>query len=449
MTPVPPDIATAAALLRSGGLTSAALADAVLARADASDSRLGVFAHRTADLARAEAARADGELARGTDRGPLHGIPFAVKDAFAAAAAPTTMNSRVYGSSPAARDAEAVRRLREAGAVMVGMTTTMELCCVHPDLAAGEPVPRNPWSTGHWTGGSSSGSAGGLASGMFLAALGTDTGGSVRLPASYCGVTGLKPTFGRVPAQGLFPLAPGLDHAGPMARTAADCALLLAALTDGWEPRPREFAGLRIGVESRHHLDIAGAHPDVVRAVRDAAQVMARLGADVREVELPGFGALVDAAEQLSRAAAYGTHREGLRRRPEAYSRQARAQLPRGADVGDLTGHRARVAAGRRQVARLFGEIDVLLLPTTVRPADPAGSLHSGEGLHRTRYTRAWNALGNPALSVPAGFSADGLPLGLQIVGAAEDEAAVLAVGEAYQHVTDWHTRTPEGDACA
>ncbi|TDD72911.1 amidase [Actinomadura darangshiensis] len=436
-------MATAAALLRSGGLSSAALAEAVLARADALDPGLGVFAHRTASLARAEAARADAELARGVDRGPLHGIPLGVKDAFATVAAPTTMNSRVYGAAPAGRDAGAVRRLREAGAVMAGMTTTMELCCVYPDHAAGEPVSRNPWDTGRWTGGSSSGSAGGLAAGLFLAALGTDTGGSVRLPASYCGVTGVKPTFGRVGTDGLFPLAPGLDHAGPMARTAADCALLLTALADGWTPRPRPMAGLRIGVESRHHLDIAGAHPDVVRAVRDAAEVLAGLGADVVEAELPGFAGLVDAAEKTSWAMARETHREGLERRPHTYSRNARAQFSAAAKAGDPAGHRVLIEKGREDVARLFGTIDALLLPTTVRPADRVEELRSGAGLHRTRYTRAWNALGNPAMSVPAGFSRDGLPLGLQIVGALWDEATVLAVGETFQSATGWHLRTP------
>lgn len=461
MTPsnVPPDLATAGKLLRSGDLSARALTETMLARADVLDPELGVFCHRNVEAARAAADRADTEMAAGTDRGPLHGIPLGIKDALLTEDAPTTMNSRLFAVDDAClrRDAPAVRRLRAAGAVPVGKTTTMELCCVYPDAAAGEAVPRNPWNRSRWAGGSSSGTAAGLAAGLFLAGVGTDTGGSVRLPASYCGVSGLKPTAGRITTEGLLPLAPGLDHIGPLARTVADCAAVFAALADvpggnipspdrpGAPLRDRDLTGVRIGVEHRHHLAPAWAHPEVVRAVHDAAQKLSELGADLVETELADFDSLVDAAELISLTEAYDVHRRGLSLDWYGYSRRGRVQLTGGAAVSgaDLARAHALVSRGRARVRAEFQRLDVLLLPTTVRPADPVDELLSGVEPHRTRYTRAWNALGNPAVSVPAGFTPDGLPLGIQLVGALGDEASVLAVGDAYQRATAWHLASP------
>src|SRR6185437_12844060 len=231
MTDIPLSITEAATQLRDGSLSSADLTAAVLQRADRLDGALGTYLARFNDRAMASAEQADADLARGLDRGPLQGIPLGIKDIIAAADGPTTANSLVLDEAwGAGRDAPVVARLRAAGAVITGKVTTMEFAIGAPDPSKPFPLPRNPWDTRTWPGGSSSGTGSGVAAGLFLGGLGTDTGGSIRLPAAFCGVSGLMPTFGRVPKSGCAPLGYSLDHIGPLARTAEDCAAMLQVL---------------------------------------------------------------------------------------------------------------------------------------------------------------------------------------------------------------------------
>ena len=260
----------AAASLRSGEMTSVELTTAVLARADEVDAQIGAYLARFDEPALAAAERADTELAAGVDRGPFHGIPVGVKDILAASEGPTTAQSLILDPAwGAGKDAPIVKRLREAGAVITGKTTTMEFACGMPDPTKPFPIPRNPWDLGTWPGGSSSGTGNGIAAGLFLAGIGTDTGGSIRMPAAFCGVSGLMATFGRVPKSGCTPLGYSLDHVGPLARTAWDCAAMLQILA-GYDPSDPDckdvpvpdylsalsgsLRGVRVGVEHTNHF---------------------------------------------------------------------------------------------------------------------------------------------------------------------------------------------------
>ena len=271
----------AARLLAARELSSRELVETCLRRADELDPLLGTFVTRCDDAALAAADEADRLFAAGTVRSPLQGIPLGVKDVLTTADMPTTGQSRALPEAWApARDAASVARLREAGAVLVGKTSTMELAFGVPDPATGFPVPRNPWALERWSGGSSSGTANGVAAGLFLGGLGTDTGGSIRLPSAFCGITGLKPTRGLVSVDGCIPLAPSLDHVGPMARSARDCAHLLAALTGTPVAPPRDdLAGVSLAVERAHHAGAPGVDPGAVRAFdarrRDASRASA------------------------------------------------------------------------------------------------------------------------------------------------------------------------------
>jgi aspartyl-tRNA(Asn)/glutamyl-tRNA(Gln) amidotransferase subunit A len=323
-------LSDAVAAVRAGAVTSGRLVDEALAAADARDAELGVFLARFDAAARAAAHDADAAVAAGRPLGPLHGAPVAVKDLLATHEGPTTAQSRVSDPAWGAEDAVAVARLRAAGAIVVGKTTTAEHAIGPPDAATPFPVPRNPWDPARYAGGSSSGSASGLVAGMFLGALGTDTGASIRMPAAFCGVTGLKPTFGRVPTTGCWPLAWSLDCVGPMARTARDCALLLDVLTgldvhagalDG------DLRGVRVGLDPL--VDHAGAwmDPAVEPALRAAAAALADRGADVVDVALPHYADLTTAAMVtfLSEGAAF--HRRNLQERWHEYGASTRAAL--------------------------------------------------------------------------------------------------------------------------
>jgi aspartyl-tRNA(Asn)/glutamyl-tRNA(Gln) amidotransferase subunit A len=304
MTGIPLTIADAAGALRDGSLTSVALTEAMIERADRLDGELGTYIVRFDDAARARAVTADAELAAGNDRGPLHGIPVGVKDILAAVEGPTTAQSLVLDPAwGAGHDAPIVSRLRTAGAVITGKTTTMEFAIGMPDPAKPFPIPRNPWNVCTWPGGSSSGTGSGVAAGLFLGGIGTDTGGSIRIPAAFCGVSGLMPTYGRVPKSGCAPLGYSLDHIGPLARSAWDCAVMLQVLA-GHDPTDMysadqavpdyvaaldgSMAGLRVGVERAHHLK-PGGDPDAIAAFEAAVKVLASLGATVVEVSIPYF----------------------------------------------------------------------------------------------------------------------------------------------------------------
>jgi Asp-tRNA(Asn)/Glu-tRNA(Gln) amidotransferase A subunit family amidase len=457
----PRTISAAAAALRSGECTSAGLLREVNDQADKLEPQLGIYLTRFTEQAMAAAAQADRELAAGRDRGPLHGIPLGVKDILAAREGPTTGQSLV--NDPAwwqGEDAPVVARLRAAGAIITGKTTTMEYAIGLPDPDKPFPVPRNPWNPETWPGGSSSGTGAGVAAGAFLGGLGTDTGGSVRIPAAYCGITGLKPTYGLVPRAGCLPLGFSLDHIGPMARSAMDCALMLSAMAghDARDPAaqrsvPGEFAapltgdltGLRVGVERVIPVSAPDLDEALMPAFEAAVRELGAAGATLVDVQVPGYRALADASMVIMLGEAFSYHRTSLAGRWADYGQYTRTFIARGAllSAADyLTAQRARrvACAGLRE--ELAG-LDVIVTPTAAGGAPAYGGIEI-ERLMDNIFTSAFNSTGLPVVAVPIGFTAAGLPLSMQVIGHPLADATVLAVGDALQRRTSHHLAVPE-----
>lgn len=456
-------ISDALRLMRAGELTSVELVQRAIDAADDRDAQLGVFVTRFDDAALEAAEEADRRRNLGLDA-PLLGIPIGVKDILTTAEGPTTAQSLVRDRVRVSGDATAIRRLRDAGGVVVGKTTTMEFAYGTHDEDKPFPVPRNPWRSSCWAGGSSSGSGAGVAAGMMLGAVGTDTGASIRLPAALCGVTGLKPTFGVVPRDGCVPLGYSLDHVGPMARSAADCALLLEAmaghspddpsssptgLSPLTVPADGSLRGVRIGVDGLSRFsgslecrDLQPCFAAFVDALEDA-------GADVVDVELPLYREVSTTLYITVLSEALCTHLPTIREQWGDYFRSTRVGLTTGAFVSAVDYVQAQRVrrVGVEAVRGLFQDVDFVVTPTASRPAPLVSdaraflsTLYQGEAL--TRHTAYWNAVGNPALTVPIGFS-DGLPLGGQIIGRPFADRDVLAVGACYQRSVDWHRRIP------
>jgi aspartyl-tRNA(Asn)/glutamyl-tRNA(Gln) amidotransferase subunit A len=450
----PPDlpIPEAAARLRDGSLTAVALAEAHVARIAALEPRLYAFVMLTAEAALAAAAEADRELAQGLDRGPLHGIPVAVKDLIDVAGLPTVCGSRSrQGAAVADADAAVVARLRQAGAVLIGKLATYEFGLVGPTFDGPTPPAANPWSPDRVTGGSSSGSAAAVAAGMLRATLGTDTGGSIRSPAAYCGVVGLKPTRGRVPFAGVFPLAPPLDHVGPIARTVAEAALTLDAIADPNAPPAtarlrRDIAGLRIAYARDWFADDPALDPGVLAATDDAVSQLSLLGARIAEVALPDYRLFEAAGTVILEAEAFEVHRAALADDPAGYGRAAFAGLLPGAclEPADLAeARRAGAALARAIDAEIFARHDALVTVTTLTPAPPVAPYSEGLVGWSPMRTLPFNLTGHPTLSIPAGF-VGGLPVGVQIVGPAASEALICQIGDAFELSTDHAVQRPQ-----
>jgi aspartyl-tRNA(Asn)/glutamyl-tRNA(Gln) amidotransferase subunit A len=457
-TGLPLTIEAASAALRDGSLTSVEMTSRGLERADQHDDWLGSFIARFEESALARAAQADEELARGHDLGPLHGIPIGVKDIFAAREGATTAQSVVLDPAwGAGKDAVVVSRLRAAGAVIVGKTTTMEFAIGLPEAAKPFPVPVNPWRAECWPGGSSSGSSSGVAAGFFLAGIGSDTGGSIRIPAALCGVTGLLPTFGLVPRTGVVPLAFSIDRVGPLALTAWDCAAVLQAIAgpdpgdpDSVDVPPADLlsgsdegiAGMRIGVVREHHLE--GAQAAVVEAYEAAIDTLRELGAQLSETSLPLYHELTAATLVTIWSEAGAYHHRTLGRRWSDYTAGARTMIGSSAFISGADYVQAQRVRGvaQRRLGELFAQFDLLVTPTISMPAPPLEASTSPENGRRL-HTLYWNLLGNPMLALPIGF-ADGLPLGMQIAASPFAETTLLRAGRAFQRQTDWHRRLPE-----
>lgn len=449
MTAADLPIPEAGAALRAGRLTSAALTETVLDRIAARDGALHAFAEVLADAARAEAEAADAGLAGCRDLGPLHGIPVAVKEVIDIAGRPTRAGSRVP-APVATADAPCVARLRAAGAVIVGALQTYEFATVGPDEDLPLPPARNPWNADHITGGSSSGSAAAVAAGMLRTTLGTDTGGSVRAPAAYCGVVGLKPTRGRVPGGGLVDLAPGLDHVGVIAASVAEAALTLDALSDpGWRPcatGSQGAAGLRVGYARDWVVQDPAADPGVIAALDDAAGVLSMLGARIDLIELPDYGLFESAGALLLDAGAFAAHRDRIAAHGADYGVPALRSLLRG--IG-LTGD--DIAVARAAAARLgagfdaaLSRVDVVLTATTLAPAPPVAAFRGGRAVWTAMRTLPFNVTGHPALSVPAGF-VGGLPVAVQLIAAHGAEDVLVRAGHAFDQATDHAIQRPPG----
>ena len=397
----------------------------------------------TDGLARAQAAEADAELARGRDRGPLHGIPVGLKDLIDTAGIVTACGSRLrLGHRPAA-DAAVLHRLRAAGAVLVGKLATDEFGLMGPAFDTPFAPVRNPWSPDQVTGGSSSGCAAAVAGGLLRISIGTDTGGSIRSPAAQCGVVGLKPGFGRVPRGGVFPLAPSLDTVGPIAATVAEAALTLDAIAD---PGPAPAAcrlgealdGVRIGYARAWFADDPAAAPGLVAALDGAVSALARLGARIEEIALPDYRLFEACGALILHAEALALHRETMTADPQGYGRLARRSLAVGLDLDaeDVARARRLAPALRRALdSTVFDRLDALVTATALTTAPPFAAFDGETLVWTPTRTIPFNVTGHPALSLPAGF-VDGLPVSLQIVGPQGGEARICQIGDALERAT-------------
>jgi aspartyl-tRNA(Asn)/glutamyl-tRNA(Gln) amidotransferase subunit A len=461
MEELPQTIAEAGEWLRSGRITSETLTGILLGRCHAASETISAFITICDDAAMAAARQADEELAQGIDRGPLHGIPIGIKDIIATKDAPTTANSRVmdlkWGEG---WDATVTAKLREAGAVNLGKLGLMEYAIGWPDPATGFPIPKNPWNLDYSPGGSSSGTGAAVAGGLILGGLGTDTGGSIRMPSAWCGISGIKPTFGRVSKYGCVPLGYSLDNIGPMARTAYDCALMLDILA-GYDPKdpcsadkpvpPMAAAldgsleGVKIGL-LKEFFEYEYLDPETKTAVLAAAEEMAKGGAIVTEISIPHALASNAALWATMVPEAYTYHEPDLQTKPELYGKYTLEILRQGAfySASDYVQAQRVRELLRAECYTAMADFDVVLMPTTAFAPPRNAGFEIFEAFKKVNYTGLWNLTGFPALSVNCGFNAEGLPLGLQIIGKPFDDPTVLKVGDAYQKLTDWHLKTPE-----
>ena len=452
------DIVRMGRLIRSGEITATRLAEACLDRIARHDGRLDSFVTVTPETAVAQAAKADRELAAGCDRGPFHGIPYALKDNVDTAGIRSSSHSKIFADRVPTEDATVAAKLREAGGVLIGKTATFEFAIGGPAWDLPWPPARNPWNRDYLPGGSSSGSGAAVGAGFVPGALGTDTGGSIRWPAAMCGIVGFKPTYGRVSRRGVHPNTYSLDHCGPMTRTVADCALMLGAMAGHDpldpgsidEPVPDyaaassgEIAGLRIGLVRDWYAE--DGHPEVVDAVDAAVDMLRSLGASVEETRLDPLQDYVDAKTTISVSELYAVHEGDLKTRPGDFGRQLRSRVVAGALIRAedyVQALRWRTELVTRAMAS-FRRFDLLVTAGWLAPADPADP--SGVDFFKKRLlvTMPFSLTGMPALCLPCGFSRSGLPLSLQIGGKPFDEATVLRVGQAYQQATAWHLARP------
>ncbi|MGI4858101.1 MAG: amidase [Janthinobacterium lividum] len=455
-------LAEASAAVQSGALSPVRLAQAYLARIAAFDGQLHSFIRVLREPALQAAQDAERDIAAGRSKGPLHGLPIALKDIYNTAGVATTAHSALFLDHIPDEDATTVRLLREAGAVLIGKTATWEFAVGGVSFDLPFPPARNPWNTAYDPAGSSSGSGVAVAAGFCAAALGTDTGGSIRSPSAWNGVAGLKPTYGLVSRHGVLPLSFTLDHAGPMAWTVEDCAMLLNVLAahDPADPASArqpsrdyvaalrapdalDLSGLRIGVVRHFFESDSPAEPDVRAATEAALAIFRAQGAQVRDVTMAPLRQYHDLCNLISAAESYAIHAQWLRRTPEKYGAIARDRIASGAfvaasDYVNALRHRARLCA---DAARLMHDVDLLVCPTRPMAAQRLGELDVILGT--MTYTRPFNVLGLPALSVCSGFSADGLPLSLQIAGRAFEDARVLKAGHAFERIAGHRARRP------
>lgn len=457
-----------ATLVRKKKVSPVELLDAVLSRIERLNPRLNAFITVAADTARAEAKRAEREIARGRWRGPLHGIPISLKDNIATSCLRTTAGSKILAENIPEQDATVVRCLRRAGAVIVGKTNMHEFAYGVTTENPHYGPTRNPWDIARIPGGSSGGSAAALAAGMCFASVGTDTGGSIRIPASLCGVVGLKPTYGRVSAHGTVALSPTLDHVGPLARTVSDAAIVLRAIA-GRDPHdattlalppfrlPENLKSvtrrLRLGLPRDFFFE--GLDDEVRSAVLKATKHFEQRGAEVVEVALPSLAASVEPSNHIALAEAAHYHRRmgWFPARAGDYGEDVRKRLEMGAETRAADYLRAfetqqRVCA---EFDCAFALVDAILAPVTPVPAPQLGqkmlSLGGEEEPVRAallRLCRPANLAGLPAISVPCSFTSEGLPVGLQIIGPRCGEEIVLRLALAYEQAHAWHEKHPD-----
>jgi aspartyl-tRNA(Asn)/glutamyl-tRNA(Gln) amidotransferase subunit A len=450
--------------LRRREISPVELTRACLDRIEKLNPALNAFITVVADLAFADARTAEREIALGQWRGPLHGIPIALKDLIDTAGVRTTAASALYKDRAPERDAEVVRRLKQAGAVIIGKNNLHEFAYGGSSLISYFGEMHNPWDVGRITGGSSGGSAAAVASGMVYAAIGTDTAGSIREPAALCGCVGIKPTYGRVSSRGVIPLSTSLDHVGPLAATVADAAIMLQAIA-GFDPEDittsnipvADYAGclhedarqLRVGVPHEYFFD--DLDPEVAAALEQALRKFATIVKDVKEVRLCDLKIEIPTDRSVQAAESYAFHAEKIAQNPDSYQPETLRRIRSGENVSAAAymQRRREQEEARREIANIFADVDVLVTPTTPMPAPAIAELKANSDALRPaelkllRNTRPFNVWGLPAISIPCGFTQGGLPIALQIAGPHWREDLVLRVAHAYEKATEWHERRP------
>jgi aspartyl-tRNA(Asn)/glutamyl-tRNA(Gln) amidotransferase subunit A len=428
-----------------------------LARIEKLNPRLNAFITVMTDSALAEAKAAEAEISRGEWRGPLHGIPVALKDLVDTAGVRTTAASALHQNRVPVEDAEVVRRLRAAGAIIVGKNNLHEFAYGGNSLISHFGEMRNPWDAGRITGGSSGGSAAAVTAGMALAAIGTDTAGSIREPAALCGCVGIKATYGRVSSRGVIPLSASLDHVGPFTRSVADAAIVLRAIAgydavditssdipiaDYVSAVAESAKALRVVIPREYFFD--DLDPEVASAMEHALHGIETLVADIREVKLD-----VPTDRTLQAAESFAYHAESVAKNPDQYQPETLRRIRTGEKVtaAEYSQKRRELEQARRSIVSVFAEVDVLVTPTTPIPAPSIAELRATPEALRPaelkllRNTRPWNVWGLPAISLPCGFTQGGLPIGLQIAGPPWREDLVLRLAHAYEQATAWHKR--------
>jgi aspartyl-tRNA(Asn)/glutamyl-tRNA(Gln) amidotransferase subunit A len=452
-------IAEASDRIRDRELSPVELTKACLKQIKRLDGKLNAFILLQEKEALASAKKAEAEIAAGKWKGPLHGIPIGLKDIYNTKDVATTGHSALYKDHVPTEDATTVKKLRAAGAVIMGKLSTWEFAIGGTSFDLPWPPARNPWNLDHDPSGSSSGSGAGVASGMFPGAMGTDTGGSIRGPAAWCGIAGLKPTYGLVSRRGILPLSFSLDHAGPMCWTAEDCALMMQVLAghDPDDPASAEvkvpdfvsgigtgIVGVRVGVLRHFYERDMPAEPEVVAAMDASLKTLTQLGAELRDVSLSPFQVYSGVGGLISRSEAFALHQDTLVKTPELYGELARRRIMVGgfvqaSDYVNALRHRTRLIA---ELAEVMKTVDVIVFPTAKHAAariEQDSMLNGG-----AFYNRAFNLTGSPALSVCNGFTRTGLPLALQIVGRPFEDPLVLKVGDAVEKAMGTRMIRPE-----
>ena len=454
-----PTILELGELLRRKSLSPVELLDQHLERIEKLNPTLNAFITVMTDEARAQARQAEQEIREGNWRGPLHGVPIGLKDIIDTAGTRTTAASALFKDRIPIEDAEVVTRLKKAGAVLIGKQNLHEFAYGGSNIISYYGEAHNPWNPAHITGGSSGGSAAAVSAGIGYGAIGTDTAGSIREPASPCGVVGLKPTYGRVSAYGVIPLAYSFDHVGPIARRVSDVAVILQVIA-GYDPKDKvsvdtpvddylaalgkKLDPLVIGVPRKFFFD--DLDPEVASATKHALDVLASFSKEIRDLEFE-----VPTQRTLQGAESYAYHAENIKRSPELYQPETLRRIKNGATV-EPTEVRRRLqllAKFRIEIEKVFEEVDVLVTPTVPIPPPTIAELKQNPDQLRERElillrnTRPFNVWGLPAISIPCGFTESGLPIGLQIAGPHWQEAKVLQLAEAYEKATAWHKRKP------
>jgi aspartyl-tRNA(Asn)/glutamyl-tRNA(Gln) amidotransferase subunit A len=437
-------IASISKKLRSGGLSSTELTQLMLDRIEQHNKTLNAFITVTPDVAHDQAKKADEELRDGIDRGPLHGIPIAIKDLIATKGIRTTCGSKLFEDWIPDQNAAAVARMRESGAVLLGKTGLHELAYGNTSINPFFGPVRNPWATDHDPGGSSGGSASAVAAGLAYAALGTETGCSIRQPAHCCGIVGHKPTYGLVSLAGVQPLVPSMDHVGPLTRSVEDAALMLGILTDDeiFDFSGAALDGQRIGVVRSFFFD---GYSDVIEVVDTALDKLRELGASIIELDLPDVKQAIREA-RATFAEAYAVHADNLEKNPESFSEELRGRLAESESIPEARYTQAQKFRRHftESAEELLSNCDVLVAPTATIAAAPIKDRPEDYRRHGWKNTGISDFTGQPSVSIPCGFTRRGLPVGIMFTGRLHEDEKVLQIAHAIEQATDWYQTPPE-----